>query len=131
MQMDNNYRRLVILTSGHRLEFHTLGSLFQLQLDPQGMSVLYPHDNVRVHASNNSKNVSVDVDTLSKMNIRHTEDSRVSLKGSNFTNASINNLEVISARMNLNLYADNDSLIMATTNQSRLTLNSTSADVSP
>lgn len=128
--MDNNYRRLIILTSGHRLEFHTLGSVFQLQFDQDGMAIVYPNDNVRVRASNNSKNVTVNVNTLSKMDIKHTEDSRVSLHGSNFTNGSISNLAVVSARMALNLYSDNDSLIMATTNQSKLTLNSSSAEAS-
>jgi hypothetical protein len=127
--MDNNYRRLIILTTGHRLEFHTLGSKFQLQLDQNGMAILYPNDNVQVRASNSSKNVTVNVNTISKMDIKHTEDSRVSLRGSNFTNASINNLEVVSAQMTLNLYSDNDSLILANTKQSRITLNTTSAEV--
>jgi hypothetical protein len=129
LQMDNNYRRLIILTTGHRLEFHTLGSKFQLQLDQNGMAILYPNDNVQVRASNSSKNVTVNVNTISKMDIKHTEDSRVSLRGSNFTNASINNLEVVSAQMTLNLYSDNDSLILANTKQSRITLNTTSAEV--
>lgn len=95
------------------------------------MAIVYPNDKLRIRASNNSKNVSISVDTLSKMSIRRTEDSKASLKGSNFTNVALNNLEVVSVLMNLNLYADNDSLIMATTNQSRVTLNSNSTEVRP
>ncbi|KAI6229256.1 hypothetical protein M3Y95_00512000 [Aphelenchoides besseyi] len=129
IQMDNNYRRLIILTSGHRLEFHTLGSRFQIQFNADRMAISYPNDNVTVHAGSASNNVTIDVMNFSKMDIHRTNESSISVQGSTFTNDSVENIDVVSKQLELSLQADNDSLILATTNQSRLSLNTTTAQV--
>ncbi|KAI6192680.1 hypothetical protein M3Y99_01923600 [Aphelenchoides fujianensis] len=109
IQMDNNFRRLIILTSGHRLEFHTLGSQFQVQFDAERMAIHYPHDNVTVRAGSNSNNVTVDVRNFSKMDIHRTNDSVVLLASNS------HQIEVIG----------NQPFIMATTENVALVITST------
>ncbi|CAD5216977.1 unnamed protein product [Bursaphelenchus okinawaensis] len=128
IQIDRNYRRLILISSSHRIEFHTIGATFQASINDQSLQFDYLTDRIRVIVQNNSPNVTVIVSTPSKSDLDRTTGVDINLNDR--PNKNIDHLQLIAQTLQLQLVgAQNGPAIYANANESVLSLSTNKSEV--
>ncbi|CAD5223298.1 unnamed protein product [Bursaphelenchus xylophilus] len=129
VQVDRHFRRLILLSPSHRIEFHTLGATFQASITQNSLNFDFLKDRIRVGISNNSPNISINIQTPSKSDLDRSHGVDINFNGES---NNVDHLQLIAKVLQLQLLADpmilanaNNSVLSLTTNKTEVKLSAT------
>lgn len=134
LDIQSDYRKLVLTTETHKVELQTYKSPFDLSITDEELLIRAPDENTALQIQPNSSDISINVHQLSQMAVDRFGGGAFTLQGAP-QGTTAEALQLDSQELSLHLFAGNDSdntaaAIQSNSNHSRLSLQTNLTKVS-